>query len=151
MRVSHGKDLVARTYVQLRVAMTIQAPLHGQRRSLPRKRHTVHTPVALCAADSLVYVDTVVEVHILGKVIDSRPLNGFAAPIAFPDRLERRAGRPHLRVAVHTGFGGGDIRESRVFNRRMAVAAINAQAANMMFVAEGYRLLTRNVLHCLVM
>src|SRR5690349_5151524 len=59
--VIHVEYLVSRPYMHLRIAVTIQAPGHRQRRRLPRERHAVYTPVALGAADSLVEVNAVIE------------------------------------------------------------------------------------------
>ena len=58
-----GHYLIARAYVLLRIAMTINAPVHVQRVFFERKRHQVHAPMAGGAADAFVDMNAVVEVH----------------------------------------------------------------------------------------
>ncbi len=146
-RVGHVKNLVERTDVVFRVAMAVQAPLHGQRRSLPSERHFIDTAMAAFAPDAFVNVNTVIEVDELRQIVHARPLDRLAGPVAFPYGLEHRTGGPHLRVAVHADFRGGDIRERRLLDGRVAVAAIDPQAADMMLVTEWDRLLSGSVLH----
>src|SRR3954447_3587060 len=100
--------------------------------------------------DSLVYVNTVIEVHELRKIIHARPLDRLPAPVALTHRLKRRTGRPHFGVAVHANLRSWYVCECRVLNCRVAITAINAQATHVMFVAERNRLLARYVLECLV-
>ena len=82
----HIEDLLARPNEFFGVAMTHETPLHGQWLGLPyhryaavqrelllQRRHPVHTTVARHTADSLVDVNTVVEVHIRRQVIDALP------------------------------------------------------------------------------
>src|SRR5262249_48197607 len=59
--VVHAEDRLARPHVLLRVAMTVEAPLHLQRLLLHHQRHPIHLAVARGAADALVHVDAVVE------------------------------------------------------------------------------------------
>jgi hypothetical protein len=47
-------------------------------------------------------------------------------------------------MAGHAGFGRRDAGEGRMFDRVMAIAAIDAETADVMLMAEGYRL-TRDV------
>src|SRR5260370_431494 len=51
--VRHIEDLIPRTNIPIGMIMTIEAPLHRQRRSLIRQRHFVDPSVARGASDSL--------------------------------------------------------------------------------------------------
>ena len=68
----HVEDLVARPHVFLRVAVAVEAPVHHQRGVLVDERHLVDLPVAGGAADALVHVDAVVEIHEIGQIVDPR-------------------------------------------------------------------------------
>src|SRR5688500_11957405 len=57
--------------------------------------------------------------------------------------LEHRRGRPDLRVAVHAGRRRRDAGEAGRLNGRVAVAAVDAQSADVMLMAEGDDLLDR--------
>jgi hypothetical protein len=74
--VSHGGDGFARPHVFLGLAMAAQAPLHLERDRLPRERHAVHPPVAAFAADPLIDVDAVIEIHEIGQIV-----HGIEAPV----------------------------------------------------------------------
>jgi hypothetical protein len=47
-------------------------------------------------------------------------------------------------MAVHARLGGWNIRKRRVFDRGVAVTAVDAQSADVMLMAERHRLLDRN-------
>ena len=99
------------------------------------------------ATDALVYVNTVIEVDKIRKIVHASPLDRLAGPVAFANGFERRARRPHLRMAIHAYFCCRHIGKGRVFNCGVAVTAINSQAADVMFVTEGNGLLAGNILH----
>src|ERR1051326_6835595 len=48
-------------------------------------------------------------------------------------------------MAVHARLSGGNIRERRVFDGGVAVAAVDTQSADVMLVTERHRLLNRNL------
>ena len=48
-------------------------------------------------------------------------------------------------MAGHAGFNGRDIGESGCFNRGMTIPAIDADAGDVVFVAERHRLLLCNI------
>src|SRR5439155_1560262 len=60
-RVRHVEDLILRTDELFGMAVAVEAPLHGQRRSLIRERHFVDAAVASGAPDSLRHVNAVIE------------------------------------------------------------------------------------------
>src|SRR5262249_42855483 len=55
---------------------------------------------------------------------------------------------PYLGMACHAGFDRWDIGERGVFDRGMAVAAIQPQSADMVLMAERYRLVVGDMLLC---
>src|SRR5437867_1045062 len=144
--IGHVEDLIARADKVLRMAMAIEAPLHGQRRRLVSQRHPVDAAVAGRASDALVHMNAVIEVHEIRQPVHSRPDDRAAAGVARADRLEHRSVRPDLRVAVHARGRRRNPREIGSLHRRVAVAAIDSQPCHMMLMAEGYRLLARDAL-----
>src|SRR5207249_9876499 len=79
-----------------------------------------------------------------GQVVDARPLARLIRSKALAHRLEKRAGGKDLRVAVHARSGRRDPGEGRILDRRVAVAAVDAVAGDVAFVAELNRLLARD-------
>ena len=67
--------------------------------------------------------------------------SGLVVAEAGAHRLENRRVAPDLRVAVHARLGRRNVREGGLLDRRVAVAAIDAHAADVMGVAELNRLL----------
>src|SRR5690242_3816184 len=53
---------------------------------------------------------------------------------------------PHLGMTTHAGVGGRDAGEEGFFDRIMAIAAINAEARDVVLMTEGNRLDQRHVL-----
>src|SRR5262249_48865953 len=75
----------------------------------------------------------------------ARPLDGLPGSEALAHRLEKRAVRKDLRMAVHARLGGRNAREGGILDRRVAIAAVDAVARNVPLVAELNRLFARNV------
>ena len=95
------------------------------------------------AADALLHVNAVIEVDVIGKIVNLGPADRFVGLEAVTDRLERGAVDPDLRVAVHAGLGWRDHGMLRVLNAGVAVAAIDAHGARVVRMAEGNGLLAR--------
>ena len=53
--------------------MALETPFHLQRLLLPHERHAVDRAMASDAADALRYMDTVIEINEVGKVVHSGP------------------------------------------------------------------------------
>ena len=64
------------------LAVAIHAELHEERLALIGELHRLHGTVAVVAVDSAVYVDGVVEVDELRKLVDSHPPERHACPVA---------------------------------------------------------------------
>src|SRR5579863_4311452 len=116
--------------------MAVDAPLHVERIYLVHERHRVHPAVARRAADTLVYVNTVVEVNEVGQVVNARPLDRLARAEAFAHRLQKLGVGPDLRVAAHARLGGGKSGEVRSLNRGVAVPTVDAIVGDMVLMAK---------------
>ena len=135
-RPVHFEDLILRPDEHLRLAMTLEAPLHLQRRRLISQRHQVNSPVTSRAPHALVYVNAVIEINEVGKVVNARPLDGVTCAPALADWFQIRTVCPNLRVAIHTGLRGRDSRIRELLNSGVTVAAIDPVIAGVMLVAE---------------
>src|SRR5690242_18024025 len=93
--------------------------------------------MAATATDSLVHVNAVVEVNEVRKIMHADPLQVFSGAEAFTDRFQHGRIGPDLRVAVHAGASGRNAGEIRGLHRSVAIAAIDAQAADVVLMAEG--------------
>lgn len=137
----HVIYLTLRTDEFLRLAVTRQTPLHLQRVLLEDRRHIVDLPVTCRAADTLCYVNAVIEICVLRQVVNAFPLDGLILAKTLANDLEVRAVRPDLAMAVHTGLGRRHPRRRRRLDRLVAIAAIDAIVTNVMFMAKLDRLL----------
>ncbi len=138
--ITHIKDLITGTQILAWIAMASQAPLHLQTFLLVHQRHLVHRPVAGIATDALGDVNAVIEIHEVGELIDARPLQRFARPVAGAHGLEQLGVRPDLRVAIHAGLRWRNSGEARCLDRGVAVAAIDPESGNVVLMAERNRL-----------
>src|SRR5437764_3962131 len=138
--VAHIENLVARPEILSGIAMTIQAPRHLQCRLLIHEWHGVHRSVAHIAADTLGDVNTVVKEYEVRQRVNARPLERFPRAITGAYGLEQGCIGPDLRVAVHAGFGRRNSGETRVLDRGMAIATVNAESGDVMLMAEWNRL-----------
>jgi hypothetical protein len=142
----HVENLVSGAEVLFGVAVAIEAPLHGQRRSLENERHLVDRTVARRTANSLVNVNGVVEVDVIGQAVDLDPLDGLICPVAFADRFEIADVAKENRMAIHAGFRWGDTGECGSFHAGVTVTTVDAVIADMVLVAELHGLLARHAL-----
>ena len=144
-RPFHVEHLVAGPDEALRLAMTLDAPLHVERGDLICERHQINSPVTRRAADSLVYVNAVIEINEVGKVVNPGPFDRLARSPALTNRFEVRAVGPDLRVAVHASLRRRNTRVAELLDRCVAVAAINSVIADVVLVAELNGLLSRKI------
>ena len=114
--IAHIENLLAGADKLSRCAMTFQAPLHLQGCELIHQRHLVDRAMARIAADSLVHVNAVIEIHKVGELVDADPLKRFFGTENFTNGFEQCSVRPNLRVAINTCLGGQDSREAGSLN-----------------------------------
>lgn len=146
--IIHGEYIFARAHEALRRTVTLEAPIHIKCVFPPRQRHVVDTSVTGGAADSLVDMDTMVEIDETGKIMDSRPLDRFARAETLFDRRQNPAVRPNLSVTIHAGFGRREAGERAFLYRRVAKAAIDPGVTDVMLMTERHRLATRHADIC---
>ena len=120
------------------IAVAGEAPAHMERRRFPGQRHVANRPMTLGAADALGNVDAVVEIDVIGQGVDCGPTQRLALGQALAHRCEDFGIGPDLRVASHAGMGRRDARILRDLHRGMAVPAIEAEAADVVLMAEWY-------------
>ena len=99
--------LVRRSQVRCGVAMTIEAKGHAQRFCVIHLVHLVDIPVTVHAAYPAVHVDGVVEINVVGHLVNLHPLHRFAGGGAFADRRQARVILQHLVVAIHACLARG--------------------------------------------
>lgn len=103
----------------------------------PDEGHFVDLTMTGGAADPFVHVNTVVEIDVVRDAIDSIPLERLSVLKAFVNRLENRRVLPDLRVTRHASVSRGHSRRCGALNGGMTVAAIQSEASDVVFVAEG--------------
>src|SRR5665213_2611557 len=136
----HVENGTQRSNIVFGTAIAGQTPSHRKRRRLLHQRHAVHIAVARRAADSLGHVNTVVEINIVGKLMDPTPVYRLILCQTVAYRRKHRCIGPDLRMARHAGFRRRDFGESGLLHGLVAIAAIQPEASDMMGVAERYRL-----------
>ena len=135
--VTHIENLIARAKILFRRAMAFQTPLHLQRLLLIHKRHLVDWAVARIAAHAFVDVNAVIEEDKVRKLVHPRPLQRLAGAVTGADRLKQLRVGPDLRVAIHARLGRRNTGKTRSLNRSVAIAAVDAEAGNVVLMAEG--------------
>ena len=83
----------------------------------------------------------VIEMDEIRQPVDARPDDRLSGGEAGAHRLEHLGVRPDLGVAVHAGLRRRDAGEVRGLDRGVAVAAVDAESADVMLMAERHRLL----------
>ena len=132
----HIENLFPRSHKVFRITMTLQAPLHLQRRRLVGDGHLIDPTVTGRTAHALVDMNAVIEISEVRKIVHAYPLQRLAAAKTRAHRLEISAIGPDLLVTVHAGAGRRHAGGSRRLDRRVTVAAVDAVIADVMFVAE---------------
>ena len=142
----HVENLLFRSHEIFRRTMTFQTPLHLQRLRLRNHRHLIDAAVASRTTNAFIHMNRVIEIREVGKVMHAHPLQGFAGLETRAHRFQVRTVSPNLLVAVHANGGRRHARRRRSFNRRMAIATIDAVVADVVFMTELNWLLALDVL-----
>ena len=130
--------------VALRMAVALKAPLHEQRVFTPGHRHLIDGSMARGALNSAMHMNAVIEINKIGQIVYTGPEQRSVLTVTCAHRLERRAVRPHLRVAVHTGLRRWNACKRTVFNRGMAVTTVDSDSRYVMLMTERNRLFTHH-------
>ena len=141
----HVVNFAARPDVFLRVSVAIQAPLHVKRVRFPCERHLIEIPMAGGAADAFGDVDAVIKENKIRGAIDAVPAQARVCGKALPDGGQHGRVFPDLRMTGHTRLCWRHAGKGGFFDIRMAIAAVQPKAPDVVFVAEGNRL--RNGIH----
>lgn len=137
----HVGDLIARTKVRIRVAVTVQTPRHAERFGLSHHFHLVDTTVTCCATNTRGDVHLVVEEGIVRQHVNIHPANRFVLFVTKTHLRQLLALGQNLRVTTHTDLCGRDGGVARFVHCVVAVATVQSQRSRVKFVTEGYRLL----------
>jgi hypothetical protein len=132
----HIEDLVFLAHKLFGISVTAQTPLHLQRRRLVSDRHLIDAAVAGRTTDAFVHMNAVIEIDVVGQIVNAPPLDRFARAKAGADGLEVWAVGPDLFVTVHAHGRRRDAGRRRRFDGRVAIAAIDAVVADVVFVTE---------------
>ena len=103
------KDLVNRSQIVFGMTMALQAPTHGKGFLLVNHIHVVHLTVATHATDTPINVHRVIEISVIGYLVDFYPVDRIPALPAFPNRGQFWIVGLHLRMTIHAGLRGGYI------------------------------------------
>ena len=138
--VRQVRDLVDRTKIRNRVAVTVETPAHGQFLGPGHDFHLVDSTMTGHATHPTIYMCAVIEIRIVGNAIDPDPFNRQAGFIGLLDLLELRTFRPNPLVAVHASLRRRDCSMGRFFNRVVTVPTIHPKFTGVQCVTERYRL-----------
>ena len=117
--------------------MAIETPGHALWLVLVDDLHFIDRAVAAVAAHATVHMHSVVEIGVVGNLVDADPVDWLAGFPTLAHGGEFRTISLDLSVAGHTGLGGRDIRVRGDLNEAMAVAAIHAELLHVNHVGEG--------------
>ena len=102
----HVVNPVARPDIFFRVPMTIETPFHVERLGLANQRHLIDAPVAGGAPDALGHVNAVIEIDVVGQIMDPIPLQRHASGETRANRRKHLRICPNLRMTRHARFSG---------------------------------------------
>ena len=115
--------------MRLRVAMALQTPAHAQPLDLRDLLHLVDPAVTRNAAHAASNMGAMVKIGIVRQIVDLDPVDRVAGGRALADRRQLGAIGRDDGVAVHAHRGGRNRGKSGIFDRGVAVAAVDAQFA----------------------
>ena len=132
-------DFVQRTQLAGGVAMAVQTKGHAQRLGMVNFVHLIDLAVAFDATDAAVDMDGMVEINVIGQLVNLHP--GMGLPVAALSRT-RASRASSLRPDCGSSCRptGRDVGIPGFLDAIMAVAAIHAQLVGMNAVGKGHRL-----------
>ena len=121
--------------------MAVEAPAHRQRRGLPHQRHVVDLRRGRwCSRRRWRRAPS--DRNRRSRAAGARgPVQRLVLGQALAHRRQHRGIGEELRMAGHAGGGRRHAGERRCLDRGVAIAAIDAEAADVMRVAERHRLM----------
>jgi len=121
--------------------MARYAPFHLKGVFLINRRHIVDLAMARRASDAFRNVNAVIEICKFRQVVNAFPLDRLVVSEARSNRFKIFAVGPQLTVAIHARLCRRHSGTRRGFDGRMAIAAVYAVVADVVFMAELNRLL----------
>lgn len=97
-------------------------------------------------AYAFVHVNRVIEIRKVREVVNAHPFQRLSGPQTRAHGFEIRTVRPNLFVTTHAHCRRRHARGRRGLDRRVAITAIDAIVADVVFVTELNGLLALNVL-----
>ena len=128
------------------MTVAFEAPRHMERILLVHERHTVHRSMTGRAGDPFGDVDAMIEIDILEEIVDPRPVNRLARAVGLAEGFQNFGVGPNLGMTAHAGLGGRDSGERRFFHSAVAIAAVDTQTADMVFMTERDGLFSNDIL-----
>lgn len=135
-------DLLQRTQMLLGCAVAIQAEAHRERLRMVDNFHLVHVTVAALAGNPAVNVCGVVEINVVGSLVNPDPLDGLAI-VAGESRIHRTVERSefgavllHVLVAVPTSIPCRHVGMSRNIDKRVTVPTVQTELIDVNFMRE---------------
>ena len=117
--------------------MAVETPTHAERRHQRDRFHFVDAAVAGDATHARRQVRAMVEIGVVGKVVDANPAHRPACGSALSNGCKLFAVSLHELMTVHAGLGRGDVRDRGKLDRGVTVPAIETKLADMELVAVG--------------
>lgn len=122
------------------IAVTIEAPLHLEWLSLEGERHLIDPAVTCDARNTAIDMNRVIEKDIVRNLCASIPANWLSARETLAHGGENRRPGIEVRVAGHAGLCRWKTCFRADLHLIVTISAIDAVIADMVFVAEGNRL-----------
>jgi len=117
--------------------MALEAPGHALGFVLEDDVHFVDLAVTTDATYAAAYVDGVVEVGVVGNVVNLDPGNWFTCSPAVTNGLKFGVVLLNVAVTIHTGLRGGKIGMAANFDVAVAITAVHAKLGYMELVIKG--------------
>ena len=102
-------DFIEGTKIRTGISVTLETEGHAEGFFVVNFLHLIDLAVTMNTADTPVYMDGVVEINVIGKLVDLHPGDLSAALGCIADECQPGILLEHLVVTVHARRGGGEI------------------------------------------
>jgi hypothetical protein len=139
--------MFSRAEMWFRIAMAVETPAHAQRFCLIHLLHAVHASVATHAGDAPSDMGRVIEMSVVGQVVNLLPLNRLPGRLTLSNgeqlgtvRVDRgrrdRAIRIRGAVAVRAGRRRRNRRMGCLVHAAVAIPTVHLQLTRVQFMTE---------------
>src|SRR5882672_2594075 len=108
-RPTQIRDFVRRADVRRRVTMAVEAKTHAQGFVMAHFVHLVNAAMALHATDAARDMDGMVEINVVGRLVNLHPRNWRVVRRAVADDCEARVVLQNLAVTIHASRSAGKV------------------------------------------